>query len=421
MARRAARRAGLPGTLLLSLVITAWTTVPGARLDAQNALPAQPGLAARIGEATPPPDAAAPPEPPPSPFAAEVRVDATRSAPPDGAPDVYAACGLPSSEPAPTWRRWESLDGDPVAASSTSPDVRVFACRTPVGVSLCVTNHGAARADLRLTVRVPAGAYTVERLGFGFGEGETTPRAQRLQSVIVPSGGSVRKPGWLLPGTASIYRLVNRSAQCAASLRAAKGLVRQVLVERPREGRRLRSPMRDCEAHVAALFGKAAGADRRLALKHIHRALLYLAQAESMCRNGAGLGRLAPDDARALAGKLASLGSGLAEWSAACLGIAAGVEVEPAGEPGSSVRRVSVWVTNGGCAALSSVKMGAAGPRGCRVTPAEEAMFDALQPGQTARARFRVVLEDGAADPTIGADIAYFCAGTPAHLRLSTF
>ena len=108
----------------------------------------------------------------------------------------------------------------------------------------------------------------------------------------------------------------------------------------------------------------------------------------------------------------------LTELSAACLNLVPDVEISAPEPSRPNIRRVTISVMNAGEEALTSVKIGASAPEGATVQPAEQAMFRSVRPGETIHATFTVRLTDDTDPGDITADVSYFAAKVPAHLRL---
>jgi len=352
---------------------------------------------------------------------APIRIHVDALAPADGAStSVYAACGFtpPSEKTAPVWENWVSLDGPQIAAVSDSETLPVYGVRVPDGAALCLVNRSKTKTSFRIDLRLPRGVYTVERFIFSPDAPETLPRIERLESVTPGGTGTTSRPGWLNPGAAAIYRFFNRSAQTFGAFKRVKESVRALRPARPGAFRLLMTPLRECEAHVGALsIGKRRG--RRFdPLKHIHRALLTVAHAQALCRNFRGQGRLSRKEEDTLKTALDRLEEALTEMSVGCLNLVPGLAVTPPDPARPNVREVTVSVTNAGRQSVSFVKLGASVAEGATIWPAEQAPFGALRPGETVRATFTIRLEDEAALRDLTADIAYFAARVPAHLRL---
>lgn len=357
--------------------------------------------------------------PPPSSAPTLVQADALSTV--SGEPsDVFTACGLspPVADAPPLWQEWVSLDGPRIAAESGAKTLPVYGARLPDGAALCLVNHGEQRAAFRLRLRLPRGVHTVERLDFFPDAPETWPRVRRLESVTLSATGTTAKAGWLPPGAAAIYRFVNRSAQTGGAFRRVKERVNVFRQARPREFRRLMTPLQECEAHIGAL-GQGARRDQRSdLLKAIHRALLTVAVAQAHCRNFRNQGTLRLQDADSLKDALDRLEEALTEMSIGCLNLVPNLDIASPDPARPGVRTVTIAVTNAGRQSVAFVKLGASAPKEAAIHPDEPALFGALRPGQTVRATFTVRLYAETALRGLTADIAYSAARVPARLRL---
>ncbi len=334
--------------------------------------------------------------------------------------NAYTACGLkpPAGSDKSVWESWCSLSGPRLSASSSVERLPVFAARIPEGVAALVVNHSAATATFHLAVRLGRGVYTVERLVFQPDGSGVRPEVERLSSIVMGGTGTPARPGALAAGWAAIYRLTNRSAETSQAFRALEARLRQVRRLYPAEWRRLQAPLRECADNVGALSDGILPGRRYDKLKHIHRALLTLAHAESLCANFHSQGGMAPETQEALADDLAHVEEALTELSVGCLNLAPRMTVEAPDPSQPGLRKLTVSVTNLGAKAVSLVRLGAEAPRGAVVSPDDQAMFESLEPGQTVHATFYVRFPEETEPHGVAAEISYFTDRAPAHLRL---
>jgi hypothetical protein len=350
-----------------------------------------------------------------------IRVEADAGVMAEGpAAEPYAVCRLtpPSKEADAAWTRFAPLDGTRIAASSGAESLPAYGARIADGAAILLVNHGEEKAEFRLSVRLPRGVYAIERCGFDSQKPETLPQVERLESVILDKAGAISKPGWLNPRMASVYRFRNCSAQTQAACADVLNNVRAFMQSRPAAFRQLMIPLRECADHVGALSSGVTNANRYERLKHIHRALLTLAHAQSLCQNFQSEGRLSRQEESALETALDRLEEMLTDLSAGCLDLVPGLTVAPPDPIRPDARIVTISLTNAGQKSVAFVRIGANAPTGCAVRPAEQALFNSIRPGETARATFTVTLDTDASERLITADIAYFAARAPAHLRL---
>lgn len=335
--------------------------------------------------------------------------------------DPCAACrlALPASSVSPPWSAWVSLAGTRLAASSSSETVNTYAARVPNGTALLMANHGEQKAAINVSVRLPRGVYSVEQLTFDPKMPETTPRVERLESVVMGTAGTTTKPVWLLPEKAAILRLINRSAETQSVFDEVMDGVRPFAATDPTEFRRLMVPLRECESNVGALSKGIQPGKRYDVLKYIHRALLTLGHAKSLCQNFRGQGRIKGDGAERLTDTLDKLDATLTEMSAGCLNLVPSLMVTIPDAEQSNLYEVTVSLRNAGGQSVSFVRLGASLPSGGNVHPSDPAFFEKLKPGETVRAVYKVRLKDSP-KPTIVAEIGWFTAKAPAQLRMRT-
>jgi hypothetical protein len=340
----------------------------------------------------------------------------------EGAPeDPCAACKISQSAPmmSPPWNTWVSLAGTRLAASSSSETVNSFAARIPHGTALLIANHGTEKATIDVSVRLPRGVYTIEQLNFDAKMPETTPRLERLESVVMGGAGSTTKPVWLLPEKATVLRFINRSAQTQSDFDEVMDAVRSFSSTRASEFRLLMVPLRECESNVGALSRGIQPGKRYDALRYIHRALLTLGHAQSLCRNFRGQGRIKGEASIALADALTRLDSTLTEMSAGCLNLVPAFVVTAPDAAHPALSEVVVSLRNAGGQSVTFVRLGASLPAGGVVQPSDPAFFEVLKPGETVRAVYKVRSKD-APQPAIVAEIGWFAAKAPAQMHLRT-
>src|SRR5262249_16175433 len=121
--------------------------------------------------------------------------------------DASAICAAPGPDPQskPVWNGWVSFEGSQVPAKSNDERIRVCGRRMGAGAAVLIANQSESRIELKVDAKLPAGVYSIERLGFDLGKQESPPKLERLSGKLLKSRTSIKKPGWLLPGTASIY------------------------------------------------------------------------------------------------------------------------------------------------------------------------------------------------------------------------
>jgi hypothetical protein len=331
-----------------------------------------------------------------------------------------AACGLPDTVNAesPPWKDWVSLGGTRLDASSSAASVPIYAARTQYGLAAMVANHGESKADFTLTIKLGRGVYTAERWVFDPQAPDVAPRIDRLESLVLGKTSSVEKPGWLPAGQAAIYKFTNRCIDVQASFDSVRQAVRSMQAQSPSGCRTVMVPLRECEAHLASLSKGIRPEKRYDSLRYIHRALLTVNHAQALAENLREQGRLPREGADRLEGALDHLQTALTDLSAGCLNLLPSLTIAPPDETKPGVRSVTVQLANAGQQPVSLVRLGADAARGATVVPAERAIFDVLRPGETARATFTVRLPEDSSANDLSAEIAWFAARTPAHLRL---
>ncbi|MGC8668028.1 MAG: hypothetical protein ACP5VE_07945 [Chthonomonadales bacterium] len=381
--------------------------------------------AALIGARIP---AAAPGGSPPAHVTADALIQA------DGTPkDVFAACGLPEppQDAEPAWAWWCGWPAPlPSAASehpeqwqnvrafSDRPGVSAFAVRGSYTVLVFVVNGGQDPVKFSIRVRLPAGAYTAERLTFATRDAETVPRVDGLESVVLGRTGFAWKMGALAGERAALYRFTNRSVELQGTFRAVKDGLRAELAHSRGPCRRILGALRECEDNVA-LLAHISPARRDEAVREVDRALLTLGQAQSLFRNFRDRGSLSRRGADRIAAAMDQLEQALAQTASACLNVVPEMAEEDPGE--EHVRTIAITTANAGGRSLSFVKLGITAPQGARVWPREEAGIPALAPGQSATAQFRVRFAGPVDLNAIQGSVTYVARRTPIHLWVRNY
>lgn len=393
------RRSGAAILLSAFAIILAWMLRPDQVIRAQS---------------DPATSAASPSNSPPLrlPALCAIRIDAFVTVP-DSQGDVSTACGLSGAESgALPGLAWAPFDGARIQANSDSDLLPAYAAKIPDGIAICIVNHADERAAATISARLPRGVYTIERIGFEVGAATLPGNSERLEPVILGATATVTKPVWLLPHSVAVYRITNRSQQVNRGFRAVKSRFNALRAADPKGWKRMAAPMRECESNIAVIGRGISPAGRYDALRYVHRALLTLAHVQSICRNH----RSASVAAARMEVAVSRLEEGLAEMSAGCLILVPDLAISQPDDSRPDMREVTVSIANRGRQTLSVVKIGTTAPRGTQITPRDQAMFRSLGPGQTVSASFTVQSATGIVG--LIADIAYFAARVPAHLRL---
>lgn len=334
--------------------------------------------------------------------------------------DAAAVCHLtaPSGDTHAAWEEWTSFKGQRLKASSTAESMPAFAWKIENGVAVCISNLTDRPADAKISLSLPGGAYQIERLVFSQASSTSQAHVERLQGSIVTGKSTVTKPLRLEGGDATIYRITNLSRASQAAYSDIKVHLAKLHQSRASEYRRIMVPLKECWDNLGALSSGISAANRYDRLKQIHRALLTLAHAQSLCRNYRNEGRIDETTGGALMAALDRLQNSLADTSAVCLNLVPNIETNPVDPADPAARKVTISIANGGEREVSLVRIGAAGPNGAKIEPADEAMFPTLKPGETVRATFSIRLPEGVEQRACTAQIGYFTARSPAHLRV---
>lgn len=355
-------------------------------------------------------------------------------------------------------RQWAQLPAPRVSTALLLPPslpsraLEVYAARTSCGVTLALANQSGQPIETNTLLHLPRGVYQIERLTLTppqppvngvihTGQTDMLPdlspetlalKLERLEGCDLAGTKSVAKRYTLLPGQSCLYRITDRTRSVRQALSDTYGQLHRLALTNPGPARRLRRMLREGDSAVGGL--RAGSLNRRL--ECIHHLLLLAAQAQSLHHNLQNRQVLNAETGEAVMAALDRLTDSLSETSATLLDLIPQVTVTnpPAITSKPSVdtrpntpteRIVTVALANDGSQTVRNVKLGlnfTALPGGVTCQPLDPAYFDALRPGQTARAEFRLQGVNAMLPALRGvSDVSYFTAGTPAHLRPSAW
>lgn len=291
----------------------------------------------------------------------------------------------PSERPFPnvpaSWLRWARMEGGaplvPVIAPASALSGR--AARFPGGLGLLLTNTAGEPVRVRIEATVPAGLWRVDAAARdGNGEGAAA-RTWRMESALRPKPGLLSKSVLLPPGQTLLLRVTETVAGAEAASAAATAAKNAASADFLRaEVERALEPVAGAIAALAALV---RGGDRGKIATRAHRALLAVAGAQVLWKNGR------PDDLAAQDAAFDDLMTALSEVSLAACNLVPS-QTEIVGADGK--RSLRVGVVNAGSRTVPVVALGLRqagdGPSGAE--PADAKVYAALVPGETVSATF---------------------------------
>jgi len=339
-----------------------------------------------------------------------IRVDASKACA-AGEQSAWAviSAGQMTSD-APPWDGWVSFEGQRIGVETDNAGLRAVAARIPDGIAVAIYNPGPKPIAICLRTALMPGRFMAERLVFS-ADGK---RVERLQSAR----GVSEKPGVIPPASGAVYRYVNPMAKASSAYRRAMAGIAALKSVRADQSRRLASALRECPWLLTQASSSIGGSNPSNALASIHRALLIVRHAEALCTNAVGLRRIPRAAGEKIAADLASLEEALAEASMTALDIVPSAQWHRDTNDPVGVCTVTVKARNAGCETVSSLRLWATGEDGCRVEPADAAVFDVLKPGQSAAATFKVTVTGDSSVEKLAGHVAYYRKSAPAHLRL---
>ena len=365
---------------------------------------------------------------------------------PSGAQPSYA-----SNNARPKWLAWSRLDAPAmelrtVGAVRVATDaIQAYAAHPPGGAAMCLVNHSDQKLTTHMRIRLPRGVYKIDRLLFTpaviehASEAASTQgapilrneaRLDPLEGCDLASTGVVAKTLTLNPGEVCLVRVTDVALQSWRAWCETQSALHGLEGEASGPARRLLRMLAEVSGGLGGLTGGHKHSNTNTRLRKIHALLLGTAQAESLARNYLTRRVFSALPGQKLMSALVSLSENLAETSATLLGLSSRVDVTytqntdaqsaPTGEVHHAV--VTIRLENTGSRSVGLVKMGLNAsllPEGARCEPADLAFFGTLHPGQTVQAEFHVeqLPATGLTEEHCVADISYFTANVPAHLR----
>ncbi len=311
----------------------------------------------------------------------------------------------------PPWSGWVELDLKRLPLQSTSEDVRAVAARIPNGLVVAVYNGADAPIALKLAVRLRPGRYTADRMVFS----EEVRRVERLQSCMASREGSVEKPGMLPPRAGAVYRFIDPAAAALRAYQRTRQHVAAVRTLNSTQYRRISSALSECPWLLTRLQASSRKPSTDMTLRSAHRGLLIVRHALALVNNAAGLRKVNESLADSLTADLESLEQSLSECSVAVMNLVVSSGVVD-GEDGT--QKATVTVYNAGGRTVNSVRLWVTGPEGCRIVPADAAVFRTLAPRQTVTASFAILASSSAASRSFVSHLDYQMLSAPAHLAI---
>ncbi len=355
---------------------------------------------------------------------------------------------LPDS---PDWYMWAQLNlpRSSVTCSSsnsTTELVQTYAVHGESGGAVCISNSSAATTPYLLKLKLPRGVFRIEKLCFipCAPPADATPEtglstishaivSKRWNSSLIRLEGSdnnsavtLSKQGELAAGELDIIRFTEVARASRVAIMDVKESLHALGASTPQPAAKLRRVMSECDKLMGGVTaGTTTTGPRRLSA--IHRIILLIAQAQALQRNNQARQTVKADVGAVTMASLERASDSLAETSAVITGLVPQVDIGPF-TPGVGAgatkmeAKVTVAVRNTGQRSVDSVKLGLDAsemPAGAVCSPDDPAFFGAVHPGQTVRATFKISVPSAVeiTPARFVADVSYFTAGAPAHLR----
>jgi hypothetical protein len=334
--------------------------------------------------------------------------------------DASTVCRIPAPTGSLPWERWVQLSGRRVHALSDTETVLVYAARFPSGVAVLISNLGDSKAAIKLSVRLERGIHTVTQHGFAL-EGTSGPdRSDRLESALLKGPATLGKPVWLLARTAAVICFRDVAQELGRAMSQARSAVRSSAADAPRATRLVSAPLSDAVREVDRIARDSGTASREQIVSRAEKASFALTQALTRCRNLRASGLLGGERGKAVGSALERLDLAISDTVAVALDLVPNASwTDPEGAD-TTVRTLSAELRNSGRRTLSMVKISVTAPVGCRVSPAEPAVFRALHPGETVRATFIVQPSSDTDLTEVKTEYSYLARRSPMRLRLTT-
>ena len=268
---------------------------------------------------------------------------------------------------------------------------------------------------VRLRTQLSRGVYSGDSAVFNLTSPDSGIIDSQIVPAVLPSSRALIQNTTLPSGAVAIIRFINRCEQAYIANRNLKTCLNVIKQSSPGVWRKMMAPLRECEDNIST-FSAIRTDNRYKQLRYVHRALLTLGQALSICRNMRGQGAIGGDSARGLEKSLVDLDFALTQISMGCLELVPEMTLTPPSPSGE--QSLTVSLKNNGMHTVQNVRISAVVPPDCLTKPAQEAFFDTLGPGQTARAAYSLRDKAGAPIYNISCNFAYFAERSPAHISL---
>ena len=326
---------------------------------------------------------------------------------------------LNSDTGSPEWLRWGRFMGRRAnvvtPAEFDSAGVLAYATTSKVGTTLFVANHSERTVQATAKIRLSPGVYKVERLKLS-----SPALLQNFVGADFATTSTLTKPLDLAPGDVVLIRCTSVSAVARTGYDNTLAQLKKLSGSYPDKSNRLRRMLKEGEPYLGALSPSRGGRERRVA--GIHQFALYVTQAQALCRNYQSRNAVKEETGANVMAALEQLTDALSETSAALLEMTPQISLMQ--EKEKKTANVEVSLCNSGPHTAATVKLALDAeslPQGVTLEENEPVLFNAVKPGQTIRATFRLKLgtaQTASASPILPiADITYFVGKSPAHLR----
>lgn len=364
----------------------------------------------------------------------------------------------------PDWYLWAQLESHCSALSAPAPGsvangstggVQVYAVHSDSGGTVCLSNSTAVASSYILKLKLPRGVFRLEKLAFvpqatpgttpsadtlkagSPGNGACHSALRRLEGADIADTTTLTKAGDLAAGEVIVLRYTDVARAARSAIIDLKSQLHDLATSTPGPAHRLQRIVGEGDKYISGVTaGGTSTSLKRLGC--IHRLILLMSQAESLHRNYQSRQSVNANPGARTMGALERIEDSLAETSAVITGLVPQIELgpftpsSPTGNADAAAQSVmmeavvTVSVRNTGSRSVDSVKLGldaSALPQGAVCIPDDPAFFGTLRPGQAVRASFRLRMPanqsegEDAAPARCVADVSYFTAGAPAHLR----
>ncbi len=309
-------------------------------------------------------------------------------------------------------------------ASVPLTNLFVFSSESDIGKSVAIINQTGVPIQSELQMKLKKGIFTISRLimppqapspqsveSASFSSADSPPIAKQwLEGAVFSRNGIVKKPCFLPPGSAVLYRFTNRTLSARSDYYTLLTQLHQLAIHHPGPARKMRRMLEEGVSDIHTLYERD--------ISGLHPALLAVGQAQTfhhdmLFREALPANILAP-----IGDTMEHLIDNLSRTGAVLMGLVPSADSKFTSTGAN--RTVTVSLANTGSHTVAIVKLFVQSDpslKGIICQPSDAAVFRELRPGQTVTASYQLSAPAGVtlkSSSGIG-DISYTVEGGPAR------